>query len=155
MIRPLPRRASSARSSSARSSSARPSSARAAAGFTLLEILVALTIVGVVTGFALQSLSGAMGRLAGNRNATVALLLAQSLLARTGQDIAFGQKVSGAAPGGYRWTVSSLPFTAVAVPPQIGVRGFTVHVTIGWRQQGRARHVDLSGLRLAYRRPAP
>jgi prepilin-type N-terminal cleavage/methylation domain-containing protein len=124
------------------------------AGFTLVELLVALTIVGLVTGFALQSLSGALARLAGSGEAARATLLARSTLARVGHDIALGGEASGRTGDGYVWSVASAPYTAIAVPAQTGVAGYTVRVTVGWRQRGRARQVELSTVRLAYRSPS-
>lgn len=121
------------------------------AGFTLVELLVALTVVGLVTSYALQSLSTSLTQLARSRDAAAAMLVAQSTLARIGQDIPFGKEAEGVA-GGYSWDVQSAPFTAIPVPAETGVAGYTVQVMVGWRERGRARRVGIATVRLAYRK---
>ena len=60
----------------------------AQAGFTLIEVLVALAILAIALGFAFRPLSGGFDRLDRDQKSADALLLAQSTLARVGHDIA-------------------------------------------------------------------
>ncbi|MCB8881478.1 type II secretion system protein [Acidisoma cellulosilytica] len=121
------------------------------AGFTLVELLVALTVVGLVTGYALQSLSGALAQLASSRDVTVATSVAQSALARVGQDIPFGKEVAGAS-GAYDWVAQSRRFTAISVPVASGVAAYTVVVKVSWRERGRQRQIEMETVGLAYQR---
>ena len=76
------------------------------AGFTLLEVLVALAILGVALVASMQALSGA---LAGTRRAEAAgqaLLTARSLLDRVGTELPIAAGSQSGSATGLAWTIS-------------------------------------------------
>jgi type II secretory pathway pseudopilin PulG len=121
-----------------------------AAGFLLIEMAVALLIVGMAFGYGFRSLSGALDRLGQDHATSAALLLAQSTLDRVGYDIRLGQDdSSGRTPDGFSWTVETAPYPAA--PSAAPVVGYVVRVTVAWKDRLRSRQVRLSTIRLALR----
>jgi general secretion pathway protein I len=127
---------------------------RRAGGFTLIEVMVALVVLGLAFGAALHSLSGALDRLGRDRNAAEALLLARSTLARVGRDIALAPGDVDGTVGGFSWQVQATPYAAAATPGLGALLGYTVHVAVGWKERGQARQVGLTTIRLAIGRGA-
>ncbi|HEY1258692.1 MAG TPA: type II secretion system protein [Stellaceae bacterium] len=122
----------------------------ASAGFTLVEILVALAIVALTFGFALQAFSGAFNWVDRNRKTAHALVLAQSTLARVGRDIAVIDGVmSGTDNDGYSWRVDTIPYGDTRNVPAGRLIGHRVEVTVAWTEWQRRRQVQLTTLRLA------
>jgi type II secretory pathway pseudopilin PulG len=123
------------------------------AGFLLIEVVVALVIVGLAFAYGFRSLSGAVDRLGRDYNSSAALLLAQSTLDRVGYDIALGQDdLSGKTAGGFSWLIQTAAYAAPAAPNSSLV-GYIVRVTVGWSERGNNRQVQLATVRLAYRAP--
>jgi type II secretory pathway pseudopilin PulG len=121
-----------------------------AGGFLIIEVAVALVIVGLAFGAGFRSLSGALDRLGQDHSASAALLLAQSTLDRVGYDIALGQdEKNGRTPDGFSWSVETAPYplTAGSMP----VAGYVVRVTVAWKDRLRSRQIRLSTVRLAMR----
>ena len=122
------------------------------AGFTLLEIIVALAIAGL----ALVGLfrAGSDGMLAVDTAAHVdeAMERAQSHLAALGRVGAITPgKTEGDDGGGYRWQVSARPLAAWPVGSGAAtttVTLFEVEISISWKAGGRRRSAVLSSLRL-------
>ena len=128
----------------------------AAAGFLLVEVVVALAIVTLAFGYGFRSLSESFDRFALDHDAAAALAVAQSTLDRAGFDLPLGQQEeeSGTAAGGFAWTIASAPYTAVVPPAATGLIGYVVHVTVAWHARGQVRRLQLSTVRLARRPPA-
>lgn len=127
----------------------------AAAGFLLVEVVVALAIVTLAFGYGFRSLSESFDRFAIDHDAAAALAVAQSTLDRVGVDLPLGQEeASGTAAGGFAWTIASAPYTAVVPPAATGLIGYVVHVTVAWHARGYVRLLQLSTVRLARRPPA-
>jgi general secretion pathway protein I len=128
-----------------------PSASRGSRGFTLIEVLVALAILALVTGFAFRAFSGALSWVERGEHEQAALLLAQTLLDRVGRDLPLqdGER-SGRTPDGMIWQVRLSPDTA-SVDPRVSdpvARGLVVDVTVGWTEPYAARRLHLSTLRL-------
>jgi general secretion pathway protein I len=130
-----------------------PRASRAsAAGFTLLEIIVALAIAGL----ALIALfrAGGDGMLAVDAAGHVneAIERAQSHLAALGRVAAITPgETEGDDGGGYRWQVRARPLAAWpvgsgAAPTTVTL--FEVEISIFWKAGGRRRSAVLSSLRL-------
>lgn len=133
----------------------------AAAGFTLLEVLVAFSIAAIGLAALLQGGTAALGN-AGIAAASIeATRRAQSRLAMVG---AAGPLLPGETAGedgdGFHWRVLVSPILVRAANP--GARGpgepqgahrapaaFLVEATVGWRAGRRTRDVTLTTLRLA------
>jgi type II secretory pathway pseudopilin PulG len=120
------------------------------AGFLLMEVAVALAIVGMAFGYGYRTLSSALERLGRDSNTSNAVLFAQSTLERVGYDIPLGQaELSGNTRDGFTWLIESAPYG----PATIGnvLTGYSVRVTVGWKEGGNSRQVQLSTVRLAVR----
>jgi general secretion pathway protein I len=115
-------------------------------GFTLVEVLVALAIVAIAFGVALGVLSGGLSRLDHDHNVQHALLVAQSELARVGQDVAVADgEIRGEGESGFAWRIAISPYGAAAG----GLAAHRVVVTVGWHEGWQPREVRLETIRLA------
>lgn len=130
----------------------RPIQSGRAAGFMLVEVVMALAITALAFGFAFRGLSGAFDRLGKDHNSMIALLLAESTLDRVGYDIAINAgESSGSTKDGFSWSVQTSPYTPAASPAAGSLMGYVVQVTVGWKERSNPRQVRLTTLRLAYR----
>lgn len=133
----------------------RPTTGKAAAaGFTLLEVLVAFAIAAIGLAASLQGGTAALGN-AGIAAASIeATRRAQSRLAMVG---AAAPLVPGETAGddgdGFRWRVLVSPTLVRAADSSQEARrapaAFLVEVAVGWRTGRRTRDVTLTTLRLA------
>jgi len=119
-------------------------------GFTLLEVLVALVMTGLVVGVAFHLFGGAVLGHARADRLTMALLVAESRLAAVGvtEPLRRGSE-SGRTDDGFRWTTDIRPFrpptarSTDAAP----VRAFLVRVSVTGDRAGEWP-VTLETLRL-------
>jgi general secretion pathway protein I len=115
-------------------------------GFTLVEVLVALAIVAIAFGVALGVMSGGLSRLDHDHNVQQALLVAQSALARVGQDIPVADGETGSeGRDGFAWHIAISPYGAAAG----GLAAHRVVVTVDWHEGWQSREVRLQTVRLA------
>jgi general secretion pathway protein I len=112
------------------------------AGFTLIEMIVALVILSISFGTLLAAFSAHMDRLALTRNEDKARRLAVALLARSGD---IGTPALGQTADGLAWQISIAPYGGAAdrTAWRFAAEQATVTVTFG------AHHVSLSTLRVA------
>lgn len=121
------------------------------AGFMLIEVIVGMAIVSMAFAYGFPALSESLGRLRRDQDAAEAVSLARSTLARVGQDIALRTgETGGRTDDGFEWQVTAAPYDGVAVSPAAGVAGYSVRVTVSWRDRGRVRDLSLTTVRLAY-----
>src|SRR5262249_38679021 len=126
------------------------SRARAAnqkAGFTLVEVIVALAILALSLNVILPAISDALWRTGEAEAQAEAASLARSLLAQAGSAMPLN---NGAAAGqlenGFRWRLSVSPYdTANQLTP---VRGYLVSAEVSWDDARQERSVVLTTLRL-------
>lgn len=132
------------------------SSSEAQAGFTLVEVLVALAVLAIGLGSAFQALSGSLGWLDRSRGDRIALALAEALLARVGHDLPLqDREAGGRTPDGLTWRVLINPLDdAGAVPPRSLV-GYQVVVLVEGDGTRRVHPVRLASIRLALRDRGP
>lgn len=124
--------------------SARPCPARlsAQAGFSLLEVLVAFSIMALALGALYQSAGGSVrGAIEAERQAR-AIFLAQSLLALHQSVPVVGVSEQGDFED-LQWNVSSERFPLPGDPPP-PVQLQRLVAAIGWVDRGRARSLVLS-----------
>jgi general secretion pathway protein I len=121
---------------------------RPEAGFTLLEVLVALVILSVTLVAALQLVGGSLRLARASADHVAATLLADGLLAETGPGpLPEGRRQGSDGP--YRWVreVTAAEALRPFAPDEPGadaVRLARVRVTVSW---GRDRRVELTTLR--------
>lgn len=122
-------------------------------GFSLIEVLVAFTILSLMLGVVFE-IHGRLARaLAVSDGYGRAAVIAESLLARAGTDPALPPgEHRGREPGGYRWSVRIRPDTALEAgdtsAAAIGVVPMTVVVEVVWGDAGRERRFEARSLRL-------
>ncbi|MBK6677648.1 MAG: prepilin-type N-terminal cleavage/methylation domain-containing protein [Rhodocyclaceae bacterium] len=133
-------------------------------GFSLLEVLVAFTILALSLGALMQIYSGSLRNTDITREQAQAVALAQSLLASAGVDepLAEGGK-SGDAGDRFRWQIQYRPY-AEAPPPgslanlnvlQPAVNLWLITARVSWAgSQGDTRAIALETLR-AQKPPTP
>jgi general secretion pathway protein I len=117
-------------------------------GFTLLEVLVALAILGVALGALLQAFAGGLRRLSVLEDYAAAVTQARSQLDRLGAELPLAEgQYSGSFAGGMVWTAQLRRYhlggsgndAALAVIP------YEITVTVSW---GEHRALTLTSLRL-------
>ncbi len=127
-----------------------PDHAGGAAGFLLLEVIVALVIAATALGFAFNAISDGLGRLRQDREAAAALAVARSTFERVGHDIPLRPgETEGRTGDGQQWRVVVAPYETIVPRPQAGLLGFRVEVVVQWTERDRARQIRLQTVRLA------
>ena len=133
------------------SSKAQPR-APGAAGFTLVEILVALAIVGLTLAALFEVFSNGLRGTDSAERHTVATLLARSKLAEVGviAPLEAGEE-AGEYDGGFSWrsVISPHETTNGGLPEEPGARTFVVTVEVAWGAGNAEKRVSLTTLRLA------
>jgi general secretion pathway protein I len=126
---------------------------RGQGGFSLLEVLVAFSILALSLGVLLRIFSGD-GRLAGlAEEHTRAVVLAESLLAQTGVETPLQLGQFAGKDGPYDWTMRVTLFMPVMpdgqpLPEQLAFKPYWVDVTVTWGEQAELRTFSLGTLRL-------
>lgn len=124
--------------------------ARRRAGFSLIEILVALAITGAVLGMVAATLRG--GGEAALRASRVedALLVAQARLAAVGAEAPLVPgRSQGLAAERYPWEMTIEPVDLPLTATGPAVKAFRVAIVVTWREGRTERRVDLATHRLA------
>jgi type II secretion system protein I len=87
-------------------------------GFTLIEVLVALAVLGTVLATAFGMVSGQLRRIARADEQVTLALFAQNLLARVDTGLGQAPSASGSTADGLRWTVLRSPYRLPPLPPR-------------------------------------
>lgn len=122
-------------------------------GFSLLEVLVAFSILALSLGVVLQIFSTGVRGVTQSGNYGKAMLLAESKMAAAGRDEELGEgEYSGDFNDTYRWRVVMAPYeTEELDPDKFGLDAFRVEVEVEWEDGERRRRVSLTSLRLLRR----
>lgn len=117
-------------------------------GFTLLEVLVAFTILALMMGVLLQVFSGGLRTAEVARNHAVGALLAQSKLAAIGieEPLVEGER-TGDFDNGYRWRYSIDRYQEHDGEEE-EIVPYRLTLTVEWGPAGSGGSVTLTTLRL-------
>ena len=120
-------------------------------GFTLLEVLIAISIMAMAMGALYAASARATRTAALLERQTIALELARSLLARYAVAPAVPEQNGQTQDGEYTWQITSAPVPAPATRSSETAPWplYRVEVRIDWREAGRARTVSLVTIRPA------
>lgn len=124
-------------------------------GYTLLEVVVAFSILAVALTVLLGALSGGTRQVRWSADAGRAALLAQSLLDQTGvgEVLQPGRSAGDFEDGRYRWSLEVEPYVDRSRPPSpvvdaSGPRLLRMQLTVTWGEGGPRERLQLSTLRL-------
>ena len=124
-----------------------PTRADRQAGFSLLEILVAFTILATVITVLLQIFAGGLRNLRVGDEYMAAVTIAEARLAEIGRSVPVVPGETGGAVGKYRWQAAILPYATSALPEDAEVSLYAVDVTVRWEEGRRERSLKLTSLR--------
>ncbi len=113
-------------------------------GFTLVETLVALAIVGLSLAVLLKIVSDNLDRTKRSQDEALAASLAQSLLAQS--QAGTPSDASGTSDGGFAWHLHVAPYAGTGADAPVDA--VTVAATVSWREDGRTLSRTLSMLRV-------
>ncbi len=125
----------------------RPGAPRTSAGFTLIEMIVALAILSLSLGALFAGFSQALDRIRFNHAQMGARLLAQALIAQSGTSPSKPGTTRGVSPDGMAWSVLVTPFGAPEERKAWRPSPAQVTVTVTWSQSGHEHSLSLTTLR--------
>lgn len=114
-------------------------------GFSLLEVLVALSIMALSLGVLYQAAGGSVRNAAHLERHAYAVVIAEGLLARTQATPPEGISASAETPDGFRWSLISTPY-AGRVGARDSAEGWPFHglrAEVVWESLGREHRVTL------------
>lgn len=125
-------------------------------GFSLLEILIAFSILALSLGILLNIFSGGINTAMVAEDYTNAVQIAESLMAKVGSELPIkNHQSSGNQNKKYHWQLSISPFTMSnekVDPKNIPAELFKVKVTVAWSEdvEGRSqRQIQIATLKIA------
>jgi prepilin-type N-terminal cleavage/methylation domain-containing protein len=126
---------------------------RPAAGFTLLEVLVALVCFALVFGVLAQIMRTGLRQSASAESATTASLLARSQLARVGFELPLEPGEVAGEVDGMRWRTTVRladmgPPSAESVGEDTDISVYRIDVTVAWGEPEDGLDVTLTTLKL-------
>jgi general secretion pathway protein I len=122
------------------------------AGFTLVEVLVALAMLSVGLALVMSLFSTGLSRTGMAERVAGAVVLAQSLMAQVGNSIPLRTETrDGTEANGYRWRLAMQPYRSAPGGDARPVELYQVSVEIGWLEGQDSRAYALSTLRLGPR----
>jgi len=120
-------------------------------GFSLLEILIAFSILAFSLGILLNIFSGGLRRTLVSEEYQQAVTIAQSILAKVGieEELQEGEK-QGEIQEKYLWTQNIQAFGDEELDPEtMNITPYQVTVTVEWQAGINNRQVELITLRLS------
>lgn len=121
-------------------------------GFSLLEILVAFSILALSLGVLLSIFSGGVRRAAISEEYQRAVSIAESKLATAGVEVELQEgEMEGVIEDKYHWSLSSQLFTVEdegLEEESLPVEPYQVTITVEWAAGKEGRQIELTTLRL-------
>jgi general secretion pathway protein I len=127
--------------------------ARGSAGFSLLEVLVATALMGLVLVVLLQVLTTALRAQEASLKQSQAVLVAEKVLQEYSGDPTLTAATYQGREGPYAFQVRLTPqydFSHPQVPGK--VISALIQVTVSWQEQGRVKSLELQTIRSVYQR---
>lgn len=112
-------------------------------GFSLLEMMVAIAILGIALGVLYQAVGGASRIVQTGERYAYAVAIAESLLADNAVVPANGLEISGETGGDYLWEVRAAPLPNEAEPPL--ARLLMINIIVSWGDANTGRY-DLTSI---------
>jgi general secretion pathway protein I len=124
------------------------------AGFTVIEVVAALTILAVALGVLLDVMSTSIRQTGRAETIAEAGSLARSLLAKVGTELPMHDgQITGQADHGFRWQVQIEPYGDGAGGREWPVAAHQVFAEVTWSDGPEARSIVLTTLRLGPKEP--
>lgn len=120
-------------------------------GFSLLEMVVAVAILGLALGSLYQAASGATRNVRTSERYAYGIELARSLVADNAMVPAEGAGKNGETPGGYSWRVATTPVDL----ERAGMGNASLHyleVGVAWFDGSKRREIVLNSVVEGYPR---
>ena len=118
-------------------------------GFSLLEVLVAFTILAMLLGALFQVFSGGMHAARSGDRHTRATIIAQSRMAAVGTEQPLAEGVDNGRVEDYDWRVTIGPYSDDQLSPSSALpQAFSVNVEVFWEEGGAPQSVSLTSMRL-------
>ena len=122
-------------------------------GFSLLEILIAFSILALSLGILLRIFSGGVNTAAVAEEYTNAVQIAETLMAKTGAEIPLrGHESSGIIDEKYNWLLRISPYNLQGMNADVktwGAELYKINVTVDWGEDGGDnRKIQLASLKL-------
>ena len=120
-------------------------------GFSLLEMVVAISILGLALGSLYQAASGATRNVRTSERYAYGIELARSLLADNGMVAAGGVDKAGETSGGYSWRVQTSPVDL----ERTGMGRTQLHnleIGVAWFDGSKRREIVLNSVVEGYQR---
>lgn len=129
---------------------------RGEAGFTLVEVIVALAMLSIGLSLVLSLISGGLNRTGSAGRMAEAGSLAQSLLAQVGTDWPIKpDDRGGSSPNGYRWHLTMFPYGDPVTQNEMPVGLYRVSAQVEWDEGVGSRSYALTTLRLGPKASPP
>lgn len=122
------------------------------AGFTLVEVIVALAMLSIGLTILLGLFSRSFWQAANTEKTAEAASLAQSLLAEVGTELPIkSEELDGQFPSGYRWHLKMLPYGDAREREEWPVGLYKISAEVEWQEGTQPRSYALTTLRLGPR----
>jgi general secretion pathway protein I len=127
---------------------------RAQSGFTLIEVLVALAILGISLAVLLHIFSESLHRARESQAEMTASALAQSLLADAGHSLPLRPgDTTGELPNGYSWRLHIEPYGSDEDRKSWQMGAVAISASVSWNDGGQRRSMTLTTLRAVPKEP--
>jgi prepilin-type N-terminal cleavage/methylation domain-containing protein len=128
----------------------RPQLARSDAGFTLVEVVVAIAILALLVGSIFRANSDSVRNIHRADTIAGADVLAQSLIAKVGNEILLQEgETSGDAGDGLQWRLRIQRYGNAADQTQWPVAAYIVSAVVALHESGGTQRVALTTIRLS------
>ena len=117
-------------------------------GFTLIEVLIALAILGVSLAVVLTTVSDSLSRTRRGEQELAAAALAQTLLDRAGKDLVTKGTDATGDQDGFTWKLAIEEFGDQKDRDAWEANPVTATVTVTWLEAGEERSVSLMTLKI-------